>query len=63
MRGEPQFQRRVGYVKWGMMLGLGAAFGLLLWVLGTREMLALLQQPAPASVPGRPPSATEIPPS
>jgi STE24 endopeptidase len=41
---EPRFQRAVGYVKWGMALSLGAAFGLLLWALGTDGMLAILRQ-------------------
>jgi STE24 endopeptidase len=41
---EPRFQRAVGYVKWGMALGLGAAFGVLLWALGTDGMLAILRQ-------------------
>src|SRR5437764_7265339 len=41
---EPRFQRAVGYVKWGMALSLGAAFGLLFWALGADGMLAILRQ-------------------
>jgi Zn-dependent protease with chaperone function len=41
---EPRFQRAVSYVKWGMALSLGAAFGILCWVLGTEEMLRFLRQ-------------------
>jgi STE24 endopeptidase len=41
---EPRFQRRVGYVKWGMALSLGAAFGLLFWALGTEGMLDILRK-------------------
>jgi Zn-dependent protease with chaperone function len=41
---EPRFQRAVGWVKWGMALSLGAAFGLLLWALGTEEMLKILRE-------------------
>ena len=40
---EPRFQRAVGYVKWGMALSLGAAFGILCWVLGTDGMLHILR--------------------
>ena len=41
---ESRFQRAVGYVKWGMALSLGAAFGILLWALGTDKVLDLLRQ-------------------
>jgi Zn-dependent protease with chaperone function len=41
---EPRFQRAVGFVKWGMALSLGAAFALLLWALGTEEMLKILRE-------------------
>lgn len=41
---ESRFQRAVAYVKWGMALTLGAAFGILLWVLGTDKVLDLLRQ-------------------
>ncbi len=41
---EPLFQRHVGVVKWCMMLSLGAALGMLVWALGTQEVLEMLNK-------------------
>ena len=40
----PRFQRALGWVKWGMALTLGATFAVLLWALGTEEMLKILRE-------------------